>query len=369
MRIGIDGRLPHYQGGGISKYIALLIRTLAALDESDEFIIFHSRKENESLVPKSSKNFTRVNLITPCHHRFERWTLGVELIPHSLRVLHSPDFIPPQYGADRYIITVHDLNFIYYPDFLTKESRRYYNDQIMWAVEKADHILADSSYTRADLTSNLRVDPEKITTIHLAADPIFSSKTSLSEVKSTLDRYDLPEGFLLFVGTLSPRKNLATLLKSYAQLTQEESLDLPLVLVGSRGWLYEKMYDQIDQLGIRDRIHFIDSASDLELVHFYHSASLLALPSYYEGFGLPVLEAMHCGCPVIASDRASLPEVAGDAATLLDPDDIDGWSQAISDMLTDTKLRERLIKAGYKQANRFSWKKTAEQTLKAYLDG
>lgn len=368
MRIGIDGRLPHYQVGGISKYVILLIRTLAALDESDEFIIFHSRKENESLVPNSSKNFMRANLITPCHHRFERWTLGAELIPHSLRVLHSPDFIPPQYGANRFIITVHDLNFIYYPDFLTTESRRYYNDQIMWAVEKADHILADSNYTRSDLTSNLGVDPEKITTIHLAADPIFSTKTSLSEVKATLDRYKLPEDFLLFVGTLSPRKNLATLLKSFAQLTKEESLDLPLVLVGSRGWLYEKMYDQIVQLGIRHLVRFIDSANDLELVHFYRSASLLALPSYYEGFGLPVLEAMHCGCPVLASDRASLPEVAGDAAILLDPDDVDGWSQAISDVLSDSNMGEKLIKAGIKQAKRFSWKNTAEQTLKVYLD-
>ena len=369
MRIGIDGRLPHYQGGGISKYIILLIRTLAALDESDEFIIFHSRKENESLVPTSSNNFKRANLMTPCHHRFERWALGVELIPHSLRVLHSPDFIPPQYGANRFIITVHDLNFIYYPDFLTKESRRYYNDQITWAVEKADHILADSYHTRADLTSNLGVDPEKITTIHLAADPIFSTKTSLNEVKATLDRYKLPEDFLLFVGTLSPRKNLATLLKSFAQLTHEESLDLPLVLIGSRGWLYEKIYDQIDQLGIQHLVRLIDSASDLELVHFYKSASLLALPSYYEGFGLPVLEAMHCGCPVLASDRASLPEVAGDAALLLDPDDVDGWSKAISALLSDSKMRERLIKAGYIQAERFSWEKTAEQTLKVYLDG
>ena len=367
MRIGIDSRLPYYQGGGISKYIRLLIKSLATLDKHEEYTIFHSRKETESYVPKSSNNFRRANLVTPCHHRFERWTLGIELLPHLLNVLHSPDFIPPKFGADRHIITVHDLNFIYYPDFLAPESRRYYNNQIKWSLEKADHIIVDSYHTRDDLISNLAVDPEKITAIHLAADPIFSASTSSDQIEATLKRYELPRGFLLFVGTLSPRKNVKTLLKSYAQLTNESALDLPLILIGSKGWLYKETFNLIEELGIQKLVRFIDTATDLELVHFYSSASMLALPSYYEGFGFPVLEAMQCGCPVLASDRSSLPEIAGDSALLIEPDDVEGWSQAILSILSDSKLRKDLIKAGYERSKQFSWERTAEQTLDVYL--
>ena len=367
MRIGIDCRLPYYQGGGISKYCQLLVKSLATLDRENEYVIFHSRKDTKTYLPKSGSNFRRVNLATPCHHRFERWSLGIELLRQSLDAMHSPDFIPPIFGADRHIITVHDLNFIHYPEFLTPGSRRYYNKQINWAVKKADHVIADSYHTRDDLISILAVDPLKITTIHLAADPLFSTIPAPEEIEATLKRYELPNDFLLFVGTLSPRKNLNTLVKSYAQLSSEAAVELPLVLVGSKGWLYGEIFQQIENLGISNRVVFIDAVSDLELVHLYRSASMLAMPSYYEGFGLPVLEAMNCGCPVLASDRSSLPEIAGDAAIFVDPDDVDGWSQAILSVLSNADLREDLVEAGYERSNHFSWMRTAEQTRGVYL--
>jgi glycosyltransferase involved in cell wall biosynthesis len=366
MRIGIDSRLPYYQRGGISKYIRLLISSIAEIDHANDYVIFHQRKDSASYLPVNRSNFRPANLWTPCHHRIERWSLSAELLPHRLDVLHSPDFIPPAFGAKSKVITIHDLNFVHYPDFLTEDSRRYYLDQITWAVEHADRISADSFHTKNDLISILNVPADKITTIHLAADPVFSDKQAKGAIASTLEHFSLPKDFILFVGTLSPRKNISNLLLAYSQLIMSESIDLPLVLVGARGWLYQELFDLVKTLEIEQNVRHINNATDIQLSHLYSAASILTLPSHYEGFGFPVLEAMHCGCPVISSDRASLPEVAGDAAILLDPDDIDAWSQSIESLLSDTETQKQMIEKGYRQANNFSWTNTARETVKIY---
>jgi glycosyltransferase involved in cell wall biosynthesis len=366
MHIGIDSRLPYYQRGGISKYIRLLISSIAEIDHTNDYTIFHQRKDSDSYLPVNGSNFRPANLWTPCHHRLERWSLSAELLPHKLDVLHSPDFIPPAFGAKNKVVTIHDLNFVHYPDFLTEDSRRYYLDQIAWAVAHADRISADSFHTKDDLISKLNVPADKITTIHLAADPIFSDKQAKDAIASTLEQFNLPKDFILFVGTLSPRKNISNLLLAYSQLVMAESIDLPLVLVGARGWLYQELFDLVKTLDIEQNVRHIDNATDIQLSHLYSAASMLTLPSHYEGFGFPVLEAMHCGCPVICSDRASLPEVAGDAAILLDPDDIDAWSQSIESLLSDTEKQNQMIEKGYQQANNFSWNKTARETVQIY---
>lgn len=366
MRIGIDSRLPYYQMGGISQYVVQLVAALATIDADDEVLVFHSWKDTAVAGPEAYGNFHRARLYTPCHHRWERWSLGLEILPYRLDVMHSPDFIPPAFGARRRVITVHDLNFLYYPQFLTPESQRYYADQIQWAVNTADHVAADSHHTRRDLIERLHVPPEKVTTIHLAANPTYARHIPETAVANTLSRYALQPGYVLFVGTLSPRKNVGTLLAAYQQLRQDTDYDLPLVLIGSRGWLFDDIFAKIDDLGLSSSVVHHEDVSDEELAHLYAAAGLLALPSYYEGFGLPVLEAMHCQCPVIASDRASLPEVAGDAAILVDPDDVDAWAAAMAQVLNDQELRQRLIEAGVRQVSRFSWRNTALATLDVY---
>jgi len=366
MRIGIDSRLPYYEAGGISEYIRQLIRSLAQLDSQNDYTVLHSRKDRKSYLPARASNFNKRNLWTPCHHRYERWLLGSEIFRHRFDVFHSPDFIPPRYGAGRKIITIHDLNFLFFPEFLDRESLRYYAGQIDAAVQGADHVLADSDHTRADILNHLRVPEAKVTTIHLAARPEYQLPLAPHDTERIKQKFSLPSEFILFVGTLSPRKNVETVFQALVQLKQETRLAIPLVIIGKQGWRSEESFSVAGVGDIRNQINQLDSVSPDELMHVYSLARMLVLPSVYEGFGLPPLEAMHAGCPVITSDRSSLPEVVGDAGILIDPFDIPGWAEVIQTVLTDEAVRSDMITKGKRQAKKFSWENTAAQTLAIY---
>ena len=365
LRIGIDCRLPYYQMGGISQFALHLLPALAELDQVNRYSVLQMGKDGRSYTP-SAPNFQRHNLYTPCHHRWERWALSAELLPRRLDLLHSIDFIPPQRGARKHLITIHDLNFIYFPQFLTAESKRYYNDQIQWAVGHADHITADSDATRQDVIGQLKVDPAKITTVYLAANPLYNQAYSQAEIAATLAQHNLPRGFILCVGTLEPRKNIPMLLRAYKVMREETAVDIPLILVGSKGWIYDEIFATIEQLGLSDQVRHLSGIYDRQLAHLYHAAGVLVTPSHYEGFGLPALEAMHCGCPVIVSDRGSLPEVVGAAGLRLEPDDVSGWAEALTRVLNDSALRDTMVAQGKTQAATFTWPRTASQMLDLY---
>ncbi|MDT8304553.1 MAG: glycosyltransferase family 1 protein [Anaerolineae bacterium] len=367
MQIGIDARLPYYRMGGISQYVLHLLAALAEVDKANEYLVFQSRKDGRSYRPEQG-NFQRVDAWTPCHHRWERWLLGAEVQVRRPDLFHSPDFIPPGFGARRRVITVHDLNFLYYPEYLTPESRGYYRGQIGWAVREADRIAADSEHTRQDLIERLGVAPEKVRRIYLAANPIYHQTPPPAAVAETLAAYSLPRGFLLFVGTLEPRKNVPVLLEAYALLREEAQVGLPLVLVGGKGWLYEEIFEKIEGLGLSGSVRHLSGVSDQMLAHLYHAAGVLALPSHYEGFGLPPLEAMHCGCPVVVSERGSLPEIVGEAGIVLPPDDVPAWAEALARLISDSEHRERMISRGRVQAARFTWEETAAETLALYRE-
>ncbi len=363
MRIGIDARIVHYARGGIRNYVLHLLEGLALLDVDTDYCVLRSRKDRNPPLPGS--NFHPVACWTPAHHWLERWALGIETARLGLDLLHSPDFIPPAFGYRRSVITVHDLNFLYYPQFLTAESHRYYNQQIEWAVRRVDHILADSHATKSDLTLLLGVPPEKVTVVHLAADPAFRPLPE-AEARKVAVQYDLEPGYLLFVGTLEPRKNLPGLLQAYRLLLNEEVTTAPLVLIGGKGWLYDEVFERVEVLRLTEHVRFLHDVSDADLVGLYNSAGVLAMPSFYEGFGLPALEAMACGTPVVVAERASLPEVAGEAGLLMNPDDPDDIARALARVLTDEPLRARMRELGLAQAARFTWEETARKTLAIY---
>ena len=363
MRIGIDARITYYTRGGISTYTLRLIEALAGLDTVTDYRVLQSRKDRTPLRPRV--NYRPVSCWTPSHHRLERWALSVEVARLGLDLLHSPDFVPPVFGYRRSVITVHDLNFLHYPQFLTAESLRYYNGQIEWAPRRADHIVADSHTTKADLISMVGVPSEKVTVIHLAADPVYRP-LSLEEAQPVLARYDLEPGYILSVGTLEPRKNVPGLLQAFRLLIDAKTTDAPLVLIGGKGWLYDEIFERAETLHLTERVRFLHNIANTDLPALYSAASVLVTPSFYEGFGLPPLEAMACGTPAVVANQASLPEVVGEAGLLIDPDDAEDIAQTITRVLTDQPLRARMREDGLAQAARFSWERTARETLDVY---
>ena len=361
-RIGIDARLTYYRRGGITEYIEALIQELPALDQNNEYFILHSRKDRRNLAAGANQH--RVACWTPAHHRFERLALAVETLPLRLDLLHSPDFIPP-YGPMRSIITIHDLNFLYYPQFLTMDSRCYYNDQIEAAVNRADHIMTDSEATRQDVINMLNVAPEKVRTVLLGLSNHFRPASD-DQITALTAQLNLPRGYILFVGTFEPRKNLAGLLRAYAQLRVDLRDAPPLVIAGRRGWLDEEVYQLAAALHLGEHLRWIEDVPYDDLPTLYSCASVLCLPSFYEGFGFPPLEAMACGTPTVSADRASLPEVVGDAGLLINPARPDSIADGLRRVLTDSALAADLRRRGLERAAQFTWSKTAKQVLDLY---
>ncbi len=363
MRIGIDARLVYYHQAGIGQYILRLTQALAQIDRDDEFILFKSRKDKTHIIDQT--NFKQQKLWTPSHHRFERLAMSFELAPHVLDLLHSPDFIPPSRTRFPSVITMHDLAFLLYPRFLTRDSARYYG-QVDLAARQADHIIAVSESTKRDTVRLLGVPESKITVIHEAAHPLFTPVTNEEALERTRTRYQLPPDFILFVSTIEPRKNLPTLLRAFRRLRDHYKSPAMLAIAGNRGWLAEEVDHVLDELKLSDAVRLLGGVPNEELVYLYNAAKLFVLPSFYEGFGLPPLEAMACGTPVIVSKVSSLPEVVGDAGILVEPEDIEGLTVAMWRALTDDNLRREMRAKGLKRAATFSWQRTARETLAVY---
>lgn len=363
MRIGIDARLVYYTQAGITQYIERLVESLARVDDETEYMILQSRKDRVPLVDRP--NFRRVPIWTPCHHRLEQWSLRFEISAFDLDVLHSPDFIPPSAGRFKSVITVHDLAFLLYPHFLTKESARYYG-QIDQAVRRTDHIIAVSEATKYDLTQRLGVPDSKVTVIYEASSPQYRPLPE-EEVRRYVERkFGIDGCYILFVSTIEPRKNVPGLLQAYRRLLDFYKDDVQLILVGGQGWLFDEVFGTVERLKLTERVRFLGRVDTVDLPYLYNAARLLVQPSFYEGFGLSPLEAMACGTPVIVSNVSSLPEVVGDAGLRVDPEDVSELAVGMHRLLTDESLREEMIEKGLARAASFSWEKAARQTLEVY---
>ncbi|MCG2768156.1 MAG: glycosyltransferase family 4 protein [Anaerolineae bacterium] len=364
MRIGIDARLVHYQQAGITQYTLRLLQGLAQIEGEDEFVVLQNYRVREPYV--EHKRFLRSPCYTPSHHRLESCLLALELLPLGLDVFHSPDFIPPRKFRYKSVITVHDLNFLVYPHFLTSEAARYYG-QIDQAVRRADRIIAVSESTRRDIVRLMGTPESKISVIYEGANPIFRCLENKEELRESLRRkYGIQEDFILFVSTIEPRKNIPTLVRAFRQLLDDYHLDVSLVLAGREGWRFDEVFNTIEELKLEDRVFCLGRVPTADLVWLYNTAKVFAFPSFYEGFGLPPLEAMACGTPVVASNVSSLPEVVGDAGLLVDPQEVDELTVALWRLMSDEELREDLIEKGLRRASTFSYEKMARETLAVY---
>ena len=359
--IGIDARLVQYRVGGTSRYIREIVNAFEQLQPAHRFTILESRKSKSRI----SERFTFAKTWTPPHHAWERPALSLELWRHRFDLLHSPDFIAPVRGARRHVITVHDLSFIHYPEYLTADSRRYYNGQIRESVKRADHILSVSQATKQDLINMLDVPAEKISVQLHGVDESFKPLPR-RVTAPTIRELALPAEFVLFVGTLEPRKNLVGLARAYRDLLLELPYAPKLVLIGRAGWHYEKLMTDLESVGLAEKMIIKQNVSDAQLPAVYNHALALVTPSFYEGFGLPALEAMACGTAPIVSRVASLPEIVGDVGMLIDPHDPGTITAALKLALTDSAWREAQSAAGQRRAAGFRWQNTARGVLESY---
>lgn len=363
MRVGIDARLLAYRQGGTSVYTRQLLRHLPDAAPADIFLAMTSRKQPRYLGQPT--DVASHPLWTPPHHHLEQWSLPLELLPARLDVLHSVDFIPPLHRPCPAVITVHDLAFLQYPQTMTAESHRYYG-QIQSAVDNADGIIAVSQATQRDLERLLGVPPARVAVVHHGVSDVFGVRRR-EEVAAYCEARGLPPTFMLWVGALEPRKNLPCLFRAVAAATAglPEAMRT-LVLVGIKGWVFEEAQREFDRLGLAGQTVLLEDASEDDLAMLYNAAWVFAYPSLYEGFGLPPLEAMASGTPVLSANVSAMPEVLGAAARYFDPADDQALASLLVELAQDVSERQRMAEAGRARAAGFTWQATAHATLEVY---
>jgi glycosyltransferase involved in cell wall biosynthesis len=374
MRIGIDVTAAITQGGGIGRYTRELIAALTAVDPQNEYHFFAAKNPATSPIPNPIPQAKNVHLHTaPLDERwlYRLWyrlrlPLPVQWVTGPLDLFHSPDFVlPPVSGRIPTLLTVHDLSFVHYPETFPARLVSYLNRVVPWSIGRATHILADSQATKADLAAIWRVPEEKVTVLYSGVHERFQPVTEEKKLTAVRQQYHLGDTpYILTVGTVQPRKNYRMLIRAFQPVAQAHPHNL--IISGGKGWLYEEMMAEVARQGLDGRVHFIGFVADADLPALYSEAALFVFPSLYEGFGLPLLEAMGCGVPVISSNASSLPEVVGGAAVLLSPHDEAAWTTAVSHLLENPAERTRLVAAGFRQTRHFSWQQSARQLRQLY---
>jgi glycosyltransferase involved in cell wall biosynthesis len=369
MRIAIDYTPAVRQGAGIGRYTRGLVAGLAEIDKKNQYTLF-SAGERPGPDAWPANFHLRVSAIparwlTAGWHRL-RLPIPAELLTGACDLYHSPDFTLPPLRRARGLVTVHDLSFLRVPECADPGLRAFLEQAVPAAVRRARRVLADSENTRRDLIEVLRVDPNSISVVTPAIEARFRREHDAVRLDQVRTRYRLPERFILGLGTLEPRKNFRGLITAFSQLVRETKLPHALVIGGKPGWLYDDTYHRAAQEDVSGRVCFPGFVADEDLPALYSLADAFVFPSLYEGFGIPVLEAMACGVPVVTSDNSSLPEAAGSAALMVDATDTVMLAAAIAKVLDDPEQRRRMIAAGYDQASRFTWQRSAQALLEAY---
>ncbi|MDQ3817470.1 MAG: glycosyltransferase family 4 protein [Acidobacteriota bacterium] len=366
LRIAIDA---HSVGTGLAgneSYAANLIEALAEIDGENRYTLYVTKRE---AVERFQGRWPHVSVrLTWPHTPIVRipLTLARELRRRPVDVLHVQYTAPP-FAPCAVVATVHDLSFEHLPDTFKRRSRAQLRLTVRRTARMASHIIVPSEHTRRDLIETYKIGPERVSVTPLAAPEHFAPAVE-TEVRRVRERYKIAGDYILAVGSIQPRKNLTRLIHAYSLLRPRRArAKLPkLVLVGKLAWLYGETLRAIREQGIEALTILTGYVPEADLPALYTGALSFVYPSYFEGFGLPPLEAMRCGAPVIAGDRTSLPEVVGDAGLLVDPFDVEALARAIARVIDDHDLRARLREKGLERAGHFSWRATARLTLEAY---
>ncbi|NFI51518.1 glycosyltransferase family 4 protein [Clostridium botulinum] len=278
------------------------------------------------------------------------------------------NFVVPPNISGKVITTIHDLTYILYPNTMEIANRKRLEKDMKATVKNADYIITISESSKRDIIKYLNVDKNKIEVIYPGVDGIYKKLLNNDEITTVKKKYNIEGKYLLYLGTLEPRKNIETILRAYNLFKKSNKDNIKLVLAGKKGWLYDSIFNLVKEFGIEDKVIFTDYVDDKDKSALYQGAEMFLFPSLYEGFGIPVIEAMASRTPVITSNSSSLPEVAGEAAIITDPLDYIKISKSIELILNDNELREKMVNEGIKQANKFSWDLSAEKLKNIYYD-
>jgi len=364
VRIAIDASTISTQGGPRT-YVLGLLEALLRMDRNNEYVVFYNDPIHVGRFP------TAREIVLPGRSPLARLWREHVLLPLACRrekidLLHCPKSAIPYYSPCPVVVTLHDLIPIKHPETEKFAAQMYWRLQIPIAARKSSFIITDSEYARQEIMADFAVPPERITATMLGFNPAMLAARDAAEGKALRSRYGLPESYILYVGTIQPRKNIDSLIEAYARLKRDRE-NLPrLVIVGRKGWLFERLFERISELGLTHEVLFTGFVPDEDLPFIYDGACVFAYLSLFEGFGLPPLEAMACGVPVVVSNTTSLPEVVGDAGISVVPTDIDAIAAALKTVLDNHESAATMRNRGRERARTFSWERCARETLEIY---
>ena len=373
MRIGIDAHAIGARQGGNETYIANLIKSLAEIDGNNLYTIYladaGAAAEWREKFTTRYQNFSVRLLPPPTPLVRVPVYLTYELYKRPVDVLHVQYTAPP-FCRVPVVVTIHDLAFERMPETFTRRGSFQLKLTVRRTAKKAARIATVSEYSRQDLLDIYKLSPDKVVVTYNGVESSFTPQPSVpNEAEAVRKRFGVSRDFLLAVGSLQPRKNLVRLIRAYARLRSErEDFRPQLVIVGRKLWLTSEIFDEVKRQRWADDVILTGYVADEDLPALYRAARAFVYPSLFEGFGLPPLEAMASGTPVVTSDVSSLPEITGDAALLIDPNDERALANALIEIMNNDRLRAELREKGIAQAKKFTWRDAAEKTLRLYQE-
>lgn len=372
MRIAIDYTAGTRQGAGIGTYVRNLVSAMLAQDAQNQYVLLTSGHATAEYPFPTASNVSSRGILIPDRYLnilWYRWhvPLSATLFSGPVDIYHGPDFVlPPLSNKVRKVVTIHDLAFLEYPEYAVPALAAYLKKVVPESVERADVVVTVSHEVSRTLVKHFQTPAEKLTVIPNAVTPHFRRITDPILLGATQHKFGLKYPLVLGVGTLEPRKNHSGLIQAFHQAQQKKDGPAMLAIAGGEGWLYEETRQLVTDLKLDKKVRFLGRVTAHELITLYSMADIFAFPSFFEGFGIPPLEAMACGTPVITSNTSSLPEVVGDAALLVDPHDTEALAAAMTRLLADEALREELRQKGYQQAAHYTWANAARKMLTVY---
>lgn len=362
MLIGIDAsRIAREEKTGTENYSLNLIKAIARVDKENRYVLYFNK------IPPffeiGQPNFSSKRIPSPRIWTQGRLALECLLFPPDILFVPAHTMPAIRRPGLKTIVTIHDLGAEFLAEYHKFPQKFYLNWSTKFVAARASHIISVSNFTKKDLIKKFKVPAKRITTVHEGVDKEHFYPRSPDDIERIRLNYGLKKKYFLYVGTVQPRKNLARLIEAFSK-TRLKNYDL--VMVGSAGWLYKEIYEAPKKFGVEGNVKLLDYVTNTDLPFLYSGAFALTFPSLYEGFGLPILEAFSCNCPVITSGTTATAEVAGDAAILINPQSVEEITRAISRIASSADFRRELIEKGKKRVEEFSWEKTAIETTKVF---